>query len=103
MPVLYAEGSRTRTGRLRPFLRGVHRYLAVEGLSVVPMAIVGSDALFPVEGTKLLPAEIRLAFGPPIRVSRAADAAQVLERAHAAVAALLPPERRPEPGEAAVA
>jgi 1-acyl-sn-glycerol-3-phosphate acyltransferase len=103
VPLLYGEGSRTRTGRLRPFLKGVQRYLAVDGLSVVPAAVVGTEELFPVDRDKLRPATIRLSFGPPIRVGSATAAREALEAVHASVAALLPPERRPEPGDPAVA
>lgn len=98
VPLLYPEGSRTRTGRLRPFLKAVHRYMDVEGLSVVPMALTGTERVFPVDSERLYPAEVRIVVGTPLRVS-AGDARAVLEAAHGSIAALLPPERRPDPTE----
>jgi 1-acyl-sn-glycerol-3-phosphate acyltransferase len=97
---LYPEGSRTRTGRLRPFLRGVHRYVgAADGLVVVPAAIVGTREVFPIGSTQLSPGPVRLSFGAPFLVSDHDDARAALRHAHAAVAALLPPERKPDPAD----
>ncbi|MBW1876996.1 MAG: 1-acyl-sn-glycerol-3-phosphate acyltransferase [Deltaproteobacteria bacterium] len=97
---IYPEGSRTRTGRLRPFLRGVHRYLiAVEELQVVPAAIVGTCEIFPVDATQLSPGPVRLSYGAPFSVSDHDDARAALRHAHASVAALLPPDRKPDPAD----
>jgi len=97
---IYPEGSRTRTGRLRPFLRGVHRYLvAAEGLQVVPAAIVGTCEIFPVDATQLSPGPVRLSYGAPFPVSQHDDAHAALGHARAIVADLLPPERKPDPAD----
>ncbi len=97
--LLYPEGSRTRTGRLGPFLRGTHRYLScVEGLRVVPTAIAGSDRVMPVSDPKLHPGPVHLAFAPALQVGPDGTAREVLEAAHAAIEALLPESARPEPG-----
>lgn len=97
--LLYAEGSRSRTGRLGPFLRGVWRYFDVPGLVIVPTAIEGTDQVFPIGSEKLGPAPVSLRFGPPIRVT---DPHTAAEQAHAAVSRLLSPGREPFPGEPAV-
>ncbi len=102
--LLFPEGSRSRTGQLGPFLRGVHRYLScVEGLSVVPAAITGTDRIMPVNDPRLHPGPVSLAFAPPLRVGRDGGPREVLELAHAAVAELLPAPYRPEPGTPATA
>jgi 1-acyl-sn-glycerol-3-phosphate acyltransferase len=93
--ILYAEGSRSRTGRLRPFLKAVHRYLDLPGLRVVPAAITGTEAVFPVDATRLIPARVQLRLGKAIGVE-GMDPRRVLEVAHEAVAALLPEAYRPE-------
>lgn len=97
--LLYPEGSRTRTGRLGPFLRGTHRYLGcVDGQRVVPMAIVGSDSVMPVADPKLHPGPVHLSFAPALRVGVDGTAREVLDAAHAAIEAMLPETARPEPG-----
>lgn len=94
---IYPEGSRSRSGRLQPFLRGVHRYLHVDDLCLVPVAIEGTDDVFPVEATRLSPAPVRLTFGAPLALADHDDARDALGAAHAAVAALLPDRRLPDP------
>ena len=58
---IYPEGTRTRTGRMGPFLKGVHRYVNQPGCRIVPMAHVGTDAMYPLGADELHPApyEIR--------------------------------------------
>ena len=97
--LLYAEGSRSRTGRLGPFLRGVWRYFDVPGLCIVPTAIEGTDRVFPIGSEKLGPAPVSLRFGEPIRVT---DPHLAAEQAHDAVRRLLSEGRAPAPGDPAV-
>ncbi len=99
LPLLYAEGSRTRTGHLGPFLKAVYRYLACAD-RVVPMAVVGTERIMPVGATTLTPGAASIRFGPAVRIE---DARADLARVHAAVAELLPPTHCPEAGCAPVA
>lgn len=94
--LLYPEGSRTRTRRLGPFLRGIWRYLAIDGLRVVPAAILGTDTILAVGADKLTPGEISLRFGAPLQVD-AANARERLEAVFDGVAALLPMNVAPDP------
>lgn len=97
--LLYAEGSRSRTGHLGPFLKGIHRYLScVDGLSVVPMAIVGTERVMPVAQSRLHPGPVALRFGPPLVVGRDGSAREILAAARHAVASLLPESLRPLAG-----
>jgi 1-acyl-sn-glycerol-3-phosphate acyltransferase len=96
--LLYPEGSRTRNGRLGPFLKGTHRYVScVPEMRVVPAAIVGASGVMPVSDPKVRPGTVHVAFGPALRVGADGGAREVLEAAHAAVENLLPPEARPAP------
>lgn len=96
VPLIYPEGSRTRTGRLRPFLKGVWRYLDVPGLRIQPCAIIGSDTVFPIEASRLSPASVTLVLGPAIDVAAVGGPRAALEAAHRAISELLPVERRPD-------
>lgn len=94
--LLYPEGSRTRTGRLGPFLKATYRYLScVDGISVVPMSIVGTSALMPVSDPKLHPGPVEVRFGPALVNGEDGTARELLEAAHASVASLLPERLRP--------
>jgi len=98
IPLLYPEGSRTRTGRMRPFLKAVSRYLRYNDLRVVPMSIVGTDRVFPVDADRLQPAPVRMAFGAPQAVPENGER-DVLEALHQQISELLPESYRPSPEE----
>jgi len=97
LPLLYAEGTRTRTGRLQPFLRAVTKYCAFRGMRIVPVAISGTDVLFPLLAHGMRPAAVRLAFGEPVE-AEAGKAREALEEIWHRIAALLPEPHQPAPG-----
>jgi 1-acyl-sn-glycerol-3-phosphate acyltransferase len=97
--LVFAEGSRSRTAAMVPFLAGVSRYLDPPDVWVLPVGIAGSEALFPITEDALTPVHVATRVGPPICAS------VLLERAHGdrqlamdaigfAVAAQLPPSYR---------
>jgi 1-acyl-sn-glycerol-3-phosphate acyltransferase len=97
--VLFGEGTRSRTGEMRSMLAGTARYLEVPGTWVLPAGLTGSEALFPVEVSKLRPARVVLQLGRPIRadalMARAnGDRRLVMDAIGLAVAEALPPEYR---------
>lgn len=89
--LLYPEGTRTRSGRLGPFLRASARY-ARHAEIIVPMAIIGSDTLFDLD-EKMRPCTVSLRIGQPFAPPKGKTA--WLEQAHAAVAGLLPEDNQP--------
>jgi 1-acyl-sn-glycerol-3-phosphate acyltransferase len=95
--LLYPEGSRSRTGQLGPFLRGVQRYVGcTHPLSVVPVAIVGTEQVMPVADPRLHPGPVSLRFAEPIATEPGANGArEALAHAHRAVQRLLPLHLRP--------
>ena len=96
VPLVYPEGSRTRSGHLGPFIRGVHRWLkAADHLQVVPLAIEGTESIMPIEATRMRPGRVTLRFGAPLVVGRDGSSREVLEAAHRAVGVLLPDPLRP--------
>jgi len=103
--LLYPEGSRTRDGRLQPFLRGVHRYLGlVDHISVVPTTVLGTDHLMSVEDDeRIVPSRVTLSFLEPIGVDMAGSAPEVLEGARARIAASLPEDHKPDPDQSPIA
>ena len=67
--LLYPEGTRSRAGALQPFVRATAKYLRLPGLSVVPLAQTGTQAVMPIDEERLHPAKVRLRFGAPIEVA----------------------------------
>ena len=101
--LVYPEGARTRTGRLQSFVRGVRRWLsATESLRVVPMSIVGTAEIMPLDARRVSPGEVELTFGPAIQVGVDGTARDVLAASHAALGELLPASLQPPPGLPAV-
>ena len=103
--LLFPEGSRTRTGTMGPFLRGVHRYLGLRaGLQVIPTALVGTARIMPVgDHNKVRPASASLTFGPPLIVGPDLPQREALLAAHAAISALLPAANRPPESQPVIA
>ena len=102
--VLYPEGTRTRDGRMQPFLKGVRRYLTLaEPMYVVPAAITGTDNLMSVtDDEKIAPSAVGLTFLPPLVVGPDGSAKEVLVATRNAIAEVLPPEHQPLPETPAV-
>ena len=69
--------------------------------AVIPTAVVGADRVLPRGKPVLLPAKLRVSFGPPVDLSalrQRRGSREVLQQAaeemHGALSALLPPDRR---------
>ncbi|WP_299034932.1 1-acyl-sn-glycerol-3-phosphate acyltransferase [uncultured Pseudokineococcus sp.] len=67
---IYPEGTRSPDGRLHRGRTGAARLALESGVPVVPVAMIGTDAVQPVG--KLLPAvrRVGIRFGPPVDVAR---------------------------------
>ncbi len=96
--LLYPEGTRARHGRLQPFLRAAARYLAIEGLEVMPLGQVGGEQVFPMEATIMRQAAVNLVCGDSFLTADYAGKAAALEECHRRVAALLPDTYQPAAG-----
>ncbi|MEW6060515.1 MAG: lysophospholipid acyltransferase family protein [Bacteroidota bacterium] len=64
--LLFAEGTRTRDGKLQPFKRGAFSLAAKSGVPIIPVAINGSFKILPKGSFDIRPAKIEAVFGKPI-------------------------------------
>ena len=88
--IMFAEGTRSPTGELKPFKKGPF-VLAIEtGVPVVPTAIVGSREVMGKHSLRVRPGPIRVRIGAPIPVDGLSndDRDALTESAHDAVARL---------------
>jgi 1-acyl-sn-glycerol-3-phosphate acyltransferase len=95
--LVFAEGTRSRTSGMQQILAGVTRYLDDPGTWVLPVGIVGSEALFPIGDERIHPVRVVTRVGRPIQASvlrhRAdGDRRVMMDAIGLAIAELLPVE-----------
>lgn len=64
--MVFPEGGRSATGELRPFMGGAFFAAIRAQVPVVPVAIVGTYELLPINSFHMLPGEVSLVIGEPI-------------------------------------
>lgn len=97
--LIFAEGSRSRTARMQPFLPATARYLEQPGTWVLPVGITGTEKLFPIDGAALRSVPITMTIGRAARASDirnrfSRDRQAMMDAIGRAVGELLPPEYR---------
>jgi len=67
--VFFPEGTRSRTGRMRPFKKGGFMMALQMDLPILPVSISGSRHVLPAGGFRSLPGPIDITIHPPIDTS----------------------------------
>jgi len=90
--LFFAEGTRSRSGRLLKFRKGAFRVAVDRGLEVLPMTVVGTRDLMPSNSIRIRPGRTRLVIHPPIRPDGPSGrrAEQLMHKTRAAIASALP-------------
>ena len=86
--VVFAEGTRSRTGRILPFKKGPFVVAMAAGVPVVPVAISGAGQVTPADRIEVHPGTIRVAFGEPCHPADHADRTALLQEVRRRVVAL---------------
>jgi len=97
--VVVPEGGRSRTGQLQEFMNGAF-YVAIRAqAAVVPMAIVGSFELLPMNSFHMLPGDVDLVIGEPIPTAgmRLRDTDKLAAQVRQVIAELYDSHARPAP------
>ncbi len=68
--LIFAEGSRSRSGSLVRCLAAVARYLETDDTLVVPWGHAGCEQLMPIDEERVHPSVVRVRFGTPIEGTR---------------------------------
>jgi 1-acyl-sn-glycerol-3-phosphate acyltransferase len=95
--LFFAEGTRSRDGRLGPFKKGAFRFALDTGLPILPLTTLGTPAILPPRTLRLRPGRARLVIHPPVEVGglTEGDLPALIERVRGVVASVLPPEAQP--------
>jgi len=93
--LVFAEGTRSRSGGMQQMLAGVSRYLDAPGVTVCPIGIAGTEEFFPIGDESVHPVTVHISVGPPIgadALERQAggDRQAMMDRAGRMIAAELP-------------
>ena len=97
--LVFAEGTRSRSGGMQPLLAAAARYCEVPGAWLLPVGITGSDAMFPIGEDGLYPVRVNARVGPPIDAAAlhertGGDRRRMMDAAGFAIAELLPQSHR---------
>jgi 1-acyl-sn-glycerol-3-phosphate acyltransferase len=97
--LIFAEGSRSRTGQMQEFLSGTARYLERPGTWVLPIGLAGTEKLFPIDAAGLYAVPITMHIGQPMPASDLREQFRknrrmMMDCVGRAVAELLPPDYR---------
>lgn len=96
---VFAEGTRSPDGRLRPFKRGALNMAIEAGVPIVPVSIAGTQRLQKKGSWIVRPGEAIIRFGPAVETASyiKKQRGELLARVESLVAAGLPPEQQPLP------
>jgi 1-acyl-sn-glycerol-3-phosphate acyltransferase len=64
--VVFAEGTRSKTGEIQPFKRGAFRLATQVGYPIIPTTIIGSNQIMPKGTFKIRRGTIKVHFDKPI-------------------------------------
>ena len=93
--VIFAEGTRSKDGRLAAFKRGPF-YLAMEtGAPIVPIVISGTQTMMRKHSAAIRPGAARIEFLPPIYPAGFSSREELMAAVRAAMIAALPVEMKP--------
>jgi len=65
--IVYGEGTRSKTGEMAPFKKGPFVIAIQTGLPIVPVAINGTNAIWPPGAKMMHPGPVKIEFGEPIK------------------------------------
>ena len=94
---IYPEGTRSRTGRMGGFIKGVHRYLTlVPDTHIVPAFICGTERVMSVDHDEAVhPGPVALSFLPSIPVQEGGDGRDLLLQTRRLLSSQIPMDYRP--------
>ena len=95
--LIFAEGTRSRDGRLGEFKRGSFLLAIEAGAPVVPVSVIGTQRILPRGAFLIRPGIARVVFHPAIDVSQYSPESrkELAQRVRSAIGSVLPPDQQP--------
>jgi len=93
--LIFAEGTRSRTGRLQAFKAGPFHLAQSTGAPIVPVAISGTETMMRKGSAKVYPGVARVQFLPAVDPALYKNRAELIAAVRGAIAAALPESMRP--------
>jgi len=95
--LIFAEGTRSRDGRLGEFKRGSFLLAIEAGAPVVPVSVIGTQHILPRGALLIHPGIARIVFHPPVDVSQYSveQRRELAVQVRAIIASALPPDQQP--------
>lgn len=95
--LFFAEGTRSRDGRLLPFKKGAFRVATSQNLPVLPVTLVGTREIQKAKSLQIFPGRVRMVIHPPIEAQDGEDnnsIRRLMTQTQSAIASALPEELR---------
>jgi len=95
--LFFAEGTRSQSGRLRPFKKGAFRLAASQQLPILPVTIIGTRDIQRAKSLLIFPGKVRMVIHPAIETGSGEDARdinQLMTQTKDVIASALPEELR---------
>jgi 1-acyl-sn-glycerol-3-phosphate acyltransferase len=88
--LFFPEGTRSRSGELRPFKKGAFRMAQDLDLPILPVTIIGTREILPADSLRMHPGTVDLTLHAPVTVTGKDDAAveDAMARSRAAIASV---------------
>lgn len=95
--LVYPEGTRSRTGRLQSFKKGVFVMAIRAGAPIVPISVSGAGSIMPPGEFRIHPGPVRITMHDPVPTAgcSVADRSRVAEQVRQAIIQGLSPAERP--------
>jgi 1-acyl-sn-glycerol-3-phosphate acyltransferase len=90
--LFFAEGTRSRDGRLQAFKKGAFRFALDTGLPILPLTTIGTADILPPNSLLQVPGSARLVIHPPVEVTGLTeeDLPLLSDRVRGVIASALP-------------
>jgi len=94
--LFFAEGTRSKDGRLKTFKKGAFRLATSQKLPILPVTIIGTNGVLRPGSAMIRPGKVRMVIHPPIEVDGedAQDVRQLMDETRRVIASALPQNLR---------